>query len=488
MLSINEIRKRADSFLEEIYRELYLTESGQKDNPALSIIYERYDDIADKKIIEVIKEEGISGGIEEKGRLKYLLEFIVDNYIGNRKREYEEKILTLQAKAEIKLPEGKMPFRQSEIELIGERDRDRRETIEKAREKVIRGFNPLYEELFNISYNTVDELNYNGYIEMYQETSGIDLYSLSSAMQYFLDATKDIYIEMIGQLLDSRLGIRLEDAKKHDLGHLFRSMEYDRYFSQDKMMPVIKRFTEDAGIDITANGNIIFDIKKREKKSPRAFCAAVRVPAEIYLVIMPHGGLSDWLAFLHELGHSLHYGYAENNIPFEYRRLGDNSVTEGYAFLLEHLLLNNLWLNEYLDIDKSDDFLKFAYIWKLYILRRYASKISYELILHREHNLSEKDKTYSKILTDGTCVKYEPVYYLYDVDPGFYAARYLRAWMFEAQLSSYLCDNFGEEWFRDRMCGKFLTELWREGQRYRVEEIVSQLGYNGLDIEILIKG
>ena len=37
----------------------------------------------------------------------------------------------------------------------------------------------------------------------------------------------------------------------------------------------------------------------------RAFCAPVRVPHEVYLVLRPHGGQTDWTTFLHELGHAL---------------------------------------------------------------------------------------------------------------------------------------------------------------------------------------
>ena len=39
---------------------------------------------------------------------------------------------------------------------------------------------------------------------------------------------------------------------------------------------------------------------------------------------------------MHELGHALHFAYARAELPFEYRWLGDNSVTEGYAMLFDH--------------------------------------------------------------------------------------------------------------------------------------------------------
>ena len=37
-------------------------------------------------------------------------------------------------------------------------------------------------------------------------------------------------------------------------------------------------------------------------------------------------------------GHALHFAYMRPDLPFEYRWLGDNSITEGYAMLFDHLI------------------------------------------------------------------------------------------------------------------------------------------------------
>jgi len=79
-------------------------------------------------------------------------------------------------------------------------------------------------------------------------------------------------------------------------------------------------------------------------------------------------------------------------------------------------------------------------------------------------------------------VEYPREEYLFDVDDGFYSAQYLRAWAFEAQLRSYLREDFDEEWYRLPKVGRFLVELWREGQRYTVEELARFIGAEGLDL------
>ena len=76
-----------------------------------------------------------------------------------------------------------------------------------------------------------------------------------------------------------------------------------------------------------------FDIESRPNKSPRAFCAPVRVPGEVYLVIAPVGGRDDYATLFHEGGHTEHSASVAPELPFEFRCLGDNSISETYAFL-----------------------------------------------------------------------------------------------------------------------------------------------------------
>ncbi len=92
------------------------------------------------------------------------------------------------------------------------------------------------------------------------------------------------------------------------------------------------------GIDLGRQTNVHLDAESRPTKSSRAFCSTPRVPDEIYLVIAPTGGRDDYGALFHEGGHVEHYANTDPGLAFEFRHLGDNSVTESFAFLLEHLI------------------------------------------------------------------------------------------------------------------------------------------------------
>ena len=114
------------------------------------------------------------------------------------------------------------------------------------------------------------------------------------------------------------------------------------------------------GIDLHAQSNVHLDLEQRRRKSPRAFCAPVRVPGEIYLVIPRRGGRDDYAALFHEGGHTEHYATVDATLPFEFRQLGDNSVTEAFAFLFEHLVEDREWLRLVLGVEEVGGYFEYA--------------------------------------------------------------------------------------------------------------------------------
>src|SRR5262249_59744026 len=110
-----------------------------------------------------------------------------------------------------------------------------------------------------------------------------------------------------------------------------------------------------------------------------AFCAPVRVPDEVYLVLPPVGGVDDYVVLFHEAGHTEHYACVDPALRFEFRCLGDNSVTEAFAFLFDHLIEDPGWLEAHLGIADSTERLVHARAQRLVYLRPYCGKLGYEL-------------------------------------------------------------------------------------------------------------
>ena len=88
----------------------------------------------------------------------------------------------------------------------------------------------------------------------------------------------------------------------------------------------------------------MLDLESRPGKTPRAFCAPVVPPDEVYLVLTPIGGREDYAILFHEGGHAEQFAHMAPELPFEFRCLGDAAATEVFAFLLQHLTDDPAWL------------------------------------------------------------------------------------------------------------------------------------------------
>lgn len=482
---LDDIRHKTESFIKESHQELYRNRAGLKEESQLSDVYSKYANLFTEETLETLKTDLIRSEGEERKQLSFLYEYLITAYQRQGIKHLTDKILTLEAKATVKLPQKEeIPFRRAEVALANEQSRERRTLIDQGQRKVIRELNPLLEESWERIYDQVGKLGFSNYTDQFQKLSGINLKGLNDQMQKFLSETEELYVDVLSWALNKKMGLKLREAQKSDLSYLFRFHEYDSFFPKGWMITLIRRWGEALKLDITAQGRITFDTESRPSKSPRAFCATLDVPGQVILVILPRGGVEDYRAFLHELGHSLHFGYISHEEPFEFRWLGDSSVTEAHAFTLEHMILNPFWLKRYLDMGKeTKNFLQLLHLKYLYFLRRYGAKLAYELFLHDGGSLSSKKEAYRQLLTDACKVAYDPDHYLYDVDSYFYTARYLRAWIFEAQLSWFLTENFDEDWFRNPHAGEFLLDLWKYGQRYTIEELAERIGIGEISLD-----
>ena len=482
---LEEIRTRSEALQNELALEYYESSAGLKNETNVTKIYKRFADLISRESIELVRKRlaAAAGGLdpEEPRRLRYLLEFQSDEFIGSEVKSIIDEILTRESAATVKLGEEEIAFRKLTPEIANTQDRVRREALEQAQIAVVEALTPLFAERIGIENGIARSFGHASYAALWQSVSGIDLVELDRLCQGFLARTEAMYVEAMGWAVRKRLGVNLADAKRHDLHSIFRGEEFDDLFPRGQMLATVKRFVEAMGIDITAGGNIRFDLEPRERKTARAFCATLEVPRQVVLVLSPEGGRRDWQQLLHELGHCLHYGYTSPEAPYEYRRLGDYSLTETYAFLFQYLLTDRSFLKRYLGIARPKDFLFLAYLEKLTFLRRYAAKLHYELALHSGQNGVEgRDALYEENLVGALKIRYPRELFLYDVDRSFYAARYLRAWNMEALLSKHLVHYFDEDWHRNPRTGTFLKKHWALGQRFRVEELAKEIGYDGL--------
>jgi hypothetical protein len=100
-------------------------------------------------------------------------------------------------------------------------------------------------------------------------------------------------------------------------------------------------------------------------------------------------------------------------------------------------------------------------------------------------SLGSARERYVEAMLDATRVRPAAAEYLADIDDGFYAADYLRAFALEVQLRDLLKTRFGRRWWRSRPAGDLLKELWATGNEYTADDLAAELGLGALSFDAL---
>ncbi|MBI4570403.1 MAG: hypothetical protein HY723_00500, partial [Chloroflexi bacterium] len=367
---------QAEAFSAATTREYYLNSAGLKDDLALGPIFARHARLFERATVErALKAR------TRDARASLLREFAVDGYLEQAAKELTEEIAGRETADSVEWQGERIPYRSVQQRLMNEPDAARRHALDARRAEVTAAQNELRERRWDLLYARARELGFAHYAALCDKLGGFALERLRAVMERFLWDTEKPYRDRLERELQA-IAVEPARAERSDLLRLFRSPQLDPFFPRERMLPALDATLRGLGIDAGHQPNVRLDAEERPRKSPRAFCAPVAIPGEIYLVIAPHGGHDDYRALFHEAGHAQHFAHVRADRPFAFRGLGDNSVTEGFAFLLEHLLYSPPWLRRYLDMEDSAAYLSFVRFHKLYFLRRYAAKLVCELGLH----------------------------------------------------------------------------------------------------------
>jgi hypothetical protein len=494
--ALDTLRDRGEAFLEEVSREYLAVHAGFKADAQLQPIYERhreaYGDAAYEFTLDGFK--GSPAGSVHRRSARMLLEWLVESRAGRELAPLEERELAWEGSAVIHLPDGSAePYQRASITIANTRDVRERNGLDDARAALVQAeLAPMRQERLQREQDLVLGMHlapdYNATFEV---LSGVSLRSLRDECEGFLRDTQSMWDDVLPDVLKRGLGISVRDATRADATALMRAPEFDANFPADAMEPSVRRQVTEMGASPDAEGRVRYDTAERAGKRARAFCAPVRIPAEVHLVLRPHGGQNDWQTLLHELGHALHFANMDRAQPFEFRWLGDNSITEGYAMLFDHRMQDAGWLMRYAQLGKADvsRYLRAAGFEELHFIRRYCAKLIYEVQLYGGTvPWSSLPDLYVETLSDATGFRYQRADAFVDVDPRFYSARYLRAWQLQALLGETLMERFNADWWRNPRAGPWITaELFSPGQRELAEEQARRVAGKSLGFAPLVR-
>lgn len=474
---LSKLRADLEPFQSELMEEFYQNYAGLKEDFSTVPIYEKYSHLFSEGAIEAVKSALVESVDSEDTRwLRFLRTFSTMGYMDNAVKRLTDKASTFETQTVVRFEDEDIPYRFITIKIRNEPDHDRRSRLFEAKVQETVKLNEILLERMATADDLSVVLGFRNYRDMCSSLKGIDYAALGEQMEDLLRRTEKLYVETMDDLLGKTTGLPLNEAWSYDVPFAFRGEEYNGYFEKEKLVESFFSTLNGMGLRPEQNKNIHMDMEERPKKSPRAFCSPVMVPDDIRLVIMPVGGWRDYDAFFHEGGHAWHFGNARKDLLPEYRYLGDNSVTESFAFLFNYLPSNKIWLEKVLGMRDAEGYVRFELINKLMFLRRYAAKLLYEIKLHNTRVNPSFQDVYRTCLQKALKFRHTETHYLEDVDDAFYCAEYLRAWILEGQVREALVEQFGEDWFMNHKAGSFLKELWSYGQKFTADELVKMVG------------
>lgn len=493
---LDALRERGEAFLVELSREYYEAHSGLKAEALLQPIFRKHEGAYGDEAFHEVRDRFASSppGSDAHRSARMLLDWLVESRCGREMAPLEEREIAWEGTAVIRGNDGaEEPYQRAAITIANTRDKKERQALDDARAALVQAeLGPMKLERLQREHDVVRGLGIAAdYISTWESLSGFAIRPLRDECQAFLRGTQAMWDDVLPGFLKRGLKLSPREATRADAAALMRAPEFDAAFSAGGMEVGVRRQITEMGASPDAYGRVIFDTGDRPGKRARAFCSPVRIPDEVYLVLRPHGGQNDWTTLMHELGHALHFANMDRALPFEYRWLGDNSITEAYAMLFDHRLQDPGWLGRYSGLSKAEmpAYRRAAAFEELHFLRRYCAKLVYEVELHGETtSWSALPDLYVETLTGATGFRYQPADAFVDVDARFYAARYLRAWQLQALLNESLQEQFNADWWRNPGAGPWIeAKLFAHGQRELATEQAKRVAGRDLSFEPLVR-
>ena len=477
----------------EVQTESRLAYSGLKRDQNIAGVLERYAWLYNLETVRRAQEAyRAETDPENRERLHRVYYYLLEGYLEQRTASLEDALVSFEASTTVEVDGQSIPYHNVPALIASEHDFEKRNRLREATLAVVEESNPRRLDILRARLAALaEDFGHASYTAYNAEKKRIDYGLLSSRTQDLLSQTEETYAALMGRWVEETTGRRLGEIGSHHFSYVSRMPQYDEYFLRDRLLGAYGRTLAGLGLDPEAQKNIHIDTAERPTKNPRARCYAPDPPGEVHLLIKPVGGLEDYMAFFHEAGHAQHFGNEDPALGYVERAVSTSyALTEIYSFLLEHLTQNQAWLTGVVGLpqETAKEVVHYAELAELFLVRRYAAKLGYELGFFEDPLAEGRNRElYAATLSAATRFLYAPQNYLNDMDPGYYSADYLRAWITEAMLGRHLEDAYGEDWFAHPEAGSLLRGLWATGESKENEAVARMIGYEPFDTTYLIE-
>ncbi|WPB79750.1 chromosome segregation protein SMC [Archangium violaceum] len=412
-------------------------------------------------------------------------------YLSQQLAEVNDAIANLEASLTFQVDGREVRWSELERLLANERSAPKRQALYTAATPALERLNPLIQRREQRTEELVRELGYPSYEAFGGELRQADLGRLALLAEEVLQATEAPYKDVMERLAQRELGMPFTNLTRADLPRLFRPREVDGFFPKGELLLRAHGTLSGMGIDLGGMKNVRIDAREGVKrKNPRPLSLGIEVPGDVRLSVRPVDGALEQSRLLHEFGHTLHYAYTKEP-RFELAKLGNPTVTEAYAALFEDLTEDPVWLEEHAGLTGKDraTYLAATSAHKLFLIRRAAGRLLYQLALHRqEEGVNARDlyKAMLERVDEMPATKDDVTRYLMEQEDFFQSADNFRAWFLAGQLQGQLKARFGPSWWHEPDAGKFLQVLWAHGNALSAREVAESMGERGISPDVLL--
>jgi hypothetical protein len=461
-------------------------------------VYDRYSDLFTRDAINDLKralEAAPAHRETERAGLSALLGSARIGYLEARTKELTDECARCESQARVKWDDESVPAHNVPQKMANEPQASRRRELTARWLDALSACDDLRAARFETFHDAARALGFDSYRELYADITGTDYERLLAATHSFMARTEAPYRSALAKAVARDLpDVTFDDLQQADFFFFERMKGLDSFFTAEDLLATYESAMKGFGIRVEQQKNIHMDTETRPFKNPRAACFRINPPDDVRLLVAPIGGAHDYAVLFHEAGHAQHYAWTSRDMVKhhpEFVYAPDYATTEGYAFLFSHLFHDARWLMEHrrpiATEEQARAVARDRALLTMHQVRRFCAKLEYEIALHdspqaRSERLAA---TYAALQTEATAFRRSPALYLMDVDNGFYAAAYLRAWAFEASLREYLRTRHGRRWWASRKAGDELIDLWNTSSRYTVEELARLIGFGEISFDLL---
>lgn len=482
-MNTTEYRREFASYSSALELAHYHHRAGLDPGLDTDPLFERYSDLFTRQAIDDLQrtfDETPAHQETERAGLRALCGAARIGYLEANAREATDERARCESAARVEWDGESVPAHSVLKKIGNEPLASRRRALMSRWLDATKSCNDLRAARFESFQDSSRALGFDHYRALFTDITGTDYEQLAASVRDFLQRTEGPYMSALGKATARDL----RDVARDDLQHadyLFfqRMPRLDRFFPGREMLPTYRAAMSGLGINTEQQKNIHIDDEQRPLKNARAACFRINVPDDVRLLLAPIGGSYDYVTLFHEGGHAQHFGWTSRDLARRYPEFiyaPDNATTEAYAFLFGYLFQDAQWLAEYrsgTSPSQAREIVRDLALLKAHMVRVNCAKLNYEIVLHEGTQLRSAHlaETYATLLTEATGFRRDPSLYLWDVDDGFYAAAYLRAWAFEAALREHLRSRWGRRWWANAKAGDELIDLWNTASRYTVEEL-----------------